>query len=473
MRRSLFVLAPLGFAAFAFACEDDPTNTGGPNLPEAGTFDSDRPDFDSSTPVPDAQPDAPVTPKGVTVVVTGRSGPKSGVTVVFHDAAGAVLETKQTGADGKATSAPSPTPAMATAVLGGDFNRNLLTWTGTEDGDELPAVVSEPGSIAVTNVTLPAWDGGFATYYAKIGGCTQNTTIPDEPLTLYVDPGCFRGAGGILIEARDEGDNAVGHTFKKPIALVNDGGTVAIDGLPGYAVPATVAVQVTGPAAILEGAESILHTVAGNTIFPAYGPDNGFMGNTGNNTTYERVYKVAPATFTEAINAAVMFDGTNQRIVGKRAPLAATVSLDANALPPELTGSSYDQTNPKRPIAKWTGATTGMRGGVVRIRFFDPTKDKATVWSIVVPAAGTEVTVPALPATLDDLLPTPDAGITWNGTPEVIFADSTLLVSGYATFRKVQGLVLPAFENDATVKDTVLPANGDFKITRWYQSFDR
>jgi hypothetical protein len=467
MRRFLFFLAPAGLAAFAFACEDDPTSNASVNFPEAGTVDSSRDPSDSST--PDALPDSgPPSPKGVTVVVTGRSGPKSGITVVFHDAAGAVLETKQTGADGKATSTPVPTPAMATAVLGGELSRQLLTWTGTEDGDELPAVVPEPGTLAELQITVPGEADGGVTYYASVGGCRTSSTIANEPITLFVENYCFRGAGALLVEAADDSDFALAHTFKKPLAIPTDAGVAVVNGLPAYTFnPTSVSVQVNGPANILEGAFVRLHEVANNTYFASR--DQGFAGSTASATTYERTFKIAPATFTEAINVSAAFEGANTRIIGKRAPVAATVTLDANALPPEITGSSYDQTNPKRPIAKWTGTMTGMRGGVIRLRFFDSQNEKATAWSIVVPATGNAVTAPALPASVDDLLPVPDSGVAWEGSPEIIFADSSLLVSGYATFRKVQGVVLPALDNDATVDDTVLPNNGDFKITRYPQ----
>src|SRR5687768_15366792 len=99
MRRFLFLLAPLGLAAFSFACEDDPTGSPSAGFPEAGLGDTNRPPSDSSTPGQDAQPDGPVAPKGVTVIATGRTGPAANITVLFHDATGAITETKKTGAD--------------------------------------------------------------------------------------------------------------------------------------------------------------------------------------------------------------------------------------------------------------------------------------------------------------------------------------------------------------------------------------
>src|SRR5688500_16961483 len=174
MRRSLFFLAPLGFAVFAFACEDDPTGNPSTGFPEAGTVDTNRPPNDSSTP-DGAQPDAPVTPKGVTVLATTRMGPAANITVLFHDATGAITETKKTGADGKATSVPTPTPAMATIVFGeGTFKRRLLTWTAVADGDELPAAVPEDPNLGPIDVSLagqPDAGGAQVQYYSHVGSC--------------------------------------------------------------------------------------------------------------------------------------------------------------------------------------------------------------------------------------------------------------------------------------------------------------
>ena len=72
-----------------------------------------------------------------------------------------------------------------------------------------------------------------------------------------------------------------------------------------------------------------------------------------------------------------------------------------------------------------------------------------------------------MPPALANLVPDSESGAGWDGPPEVIFADSNLLVGGYATFRKIQGAVLPAIDNDAVVEEAVIPANGDYKITHY------
>src|SRR4051812_20934073 len=104
MRKLVFLFAPATLALVALmACEQDSSGGGGQISFEGGSTSFDAPPpttVDGAT--PDATPDAPVVP-AVSVTVTSSRGPKAEVLVVFHDATGAVMETKVTGADGKAT----------------------------------------------------------------------------------------------------------------------------------------------------------------------------------------------------------------------------------------------------------------------------------------------------------------------------------------------------------------------------------
>lgn len=462
MRRSLFLLAPLGLAAFSFACEDDPLNNPNANLPEAGTFDADRPQNDGSTP-PDANPDAPVTPKGVTVIATGRTGPAANITVLFHDATGAITETKKTGADGKATSVPSPTPAMATIIFGeGTGNRRLVTWTGVADGDELPAIVPEQRS-ATVDVTPASYvpDAGAAQFESYVGGCGHYAGFVTEPWTMPADSYCSRGGSALLVRGSDNSDVTVGFAFKKPITLDADGGSIAVT--TGAWVP-PVAVSLTVSNTTNIGGTGIFSQIAANTVFTRA---------TGLGDTYSATFESAGPTFADAYNFTAAFAGassTNQRIIGRRVATTTTsVTLDANTLPPEITDTSLDETDKHRPIAKWTGAMTGMKGGVVRIFYgnLDGDTYTSTAWTLVVPATVNEVKAPALPASLDGILPVVEGGsYSWDSMPNIAFGDSTLLPD-YGTFRKVQGLVFPSVDENASADEAVIPQAGDFRITSW------
>lgn len=460
MRRILFALAPLGLAAFSFACEDDSGSNPSANLPEAGAFDSNRPDFDSSR--PDAQPDGPVAPKGVTVVATGRTGPVANITVLFHDATGAVTESKKTGADGKATSVPSPTPAMATVVFGeSTFRRRLVTWTGVADGDELPAVVPSDVDLGTVEVTLAGQpDAGTFNYYSWVGDCQQYANAPSEPWTMNVSQNCARGGGALLVRAADFNENTVGFAFKKPITLVTDGGVAQVT-TGGWVAPTKVTFSLTNTTDTT--ASAVFHQVANNTAFRSTGSFNDAA---------KSELESAGPTFADAYNGAVVFSGANgnfnaRRIIGRRVASATNaLTFDAAQLPPEVTATEIDATDKKRPTAKWSGTMTGMKGGVVRLFYLDSMSNGATTaWSIVVPATGNEVKAPALPASLESILPSAEAGQSvWDNTPTAAFADSNVLPD-YAAFRKIGGVLFPTVDEDASFEDAVLPAAGDYKIT--------
>src|SRR5262249_44457015 len=120
------------------ACED--SNNGGG---DGGAFSFDggfTPPPEPTNVPPGTPPPPPVAagPQPVTVVVTFRGAPKSGIEVVAHDATGAVVATQTTGADGK-TIFVTP-PAMVSALLGTTDpggGHQIITWTGVEGGDIL------------------------------------------------------------------------------------------------------------------------------------------------------------------------------------------------------------------------------------------------------------------------------------------------------------------------------------------------
>jgi hypothetical protein len=238
MRKAALVLGPLGllFAGSIFACENDGNVGGGPDLSLDGgapSFDAgQQPPIDGS--VPDVAPDAPPGPPSVTVTVTDRNGPKGNVRVVFHDAAGAVLETKLTGADGKASSAGA-LPAMASALLGSGYDRHIVTWTGVENGDDLAVKDVEPENdetvIGSYNVTLIGQVADQNAYQYDIYAGSCGTTFADTAtltgsLNLYKF--CVGSQSSVLVRAVDDGYTPIAHSFKKANPVPTDGGAVAV-----------------------------------------------------------------------------------------------------------------------------------------------------------------------------------------------------------------------------------------------------
>jgi len=478
MRRILPVIVPAISATlflFANACQDDSTD-GGFVLPEAGGFDVVAPKFDGS--IPDGGIDSPgdifVPPLPVTVHVTNKLGAESGISVVFSDANGAILETKTTDASGNATSAayPAATPAMATVVFApANGNRSILTWTAVEAGDVLPVV--DPGGdsfLAEYDVTLgsqiDAGAGGPNTYYANVGDCQLFSWDGNGTGIVNIYTSCYRGGDALLVTANDSTDTIVAYARKKGLVLPTDGGVVPVT-TDAFVAATNLSVSVSNPPASVVGSVR-LDQVVGSTTFLAV---NNGLPDTGPFT-----YAVAPSSVADAYAVAVSFPAGmyGRRIAGKRVAPTASISFDGNTdLPPAITNATYDlTTTPLRPSVTYEGTLTGMKGGVVRFRYFDQFEN-STDWSIVVPfsaMASTTVKAPQLPATFETILPQADGGGSgWNNFsgPEIAFADSNLLPD-YATFKKIQGAVLPA-ASSGSVTDIVLPQNGTYKITRWQE----
>lgn len=475
MRRTIVFVGPLLAAAFAFACEDDPSSNPGTQFPEAGAFDSSPPDYDGAVPPQnDAAPDVVDTPKPATVLVTGARGPQSGVTVVFHDALGAVVATKQTGADGKASQLPAP--AMATVVFDLEFRKELFTVTGIQPGDELPVVAPLNGTLATYGITLPGQftgdDGPSANYYAEVGGCTQYTGDPDSPITLYLEGYCWRGTGfgAVLVQGSNQNDAVVAHSFKKPAAMLTDGGALAVTTDAWVSPPSSVTVSVTNTTNMTGIAR--LSQIAGLDVFDARG--NGAMGD-----AYQATFETVGGAFADANQATVSFDdpdSPSRLSLASRGAPGGTIAFDGTRLLPGITAAEVDATSPKRPKATWTGSMAQAKGGYVRITRFDNQTETRIDWTLVVPpnaGATGSVTAPALPASLDGLFPTSDAGNTnWLATPEVVFVDSELLPD-YAAFRKIDGVLLsPQLLGAMAPESATLPKNGTFRMTHYVLLID-
>ncbi len=471
MRRIAIFVGPVVAAAVVSACENDDGTSSSLQFPEAGGFDSSQSELDSS--LPDAATDVVVPPQPVTVVVTNIDGTAmQGITVVFHDASGAVLETKQTAADGKAASTPSQAPAMATVVFGqGSSERELLTWTGVQGGDVLPVVAPPSGTLAEVEITIPGrftgTGGPTFNYYAQVGGCQAYSTIANEPIRVFVEPHCYSGAGAVLVAGSNTNDVIVAHASKKPVTTPTDGGVVAVTTDPWSVAPTDVTVSITNT-----------NDGSGSATFSQITNQTAFPESKSLDDTYQASFRAVSGSFVEAYNASVVFTNgvRSSRVLGKRVLPTGTITFDATQLPPALTAAAVDPTSKQRPTATWTGNVGAMKGGLVRLHWWDSPTESSTLWTIVVPAnnaASGAVTAPALPADFDEILPSADGGSrSWETTPEVSFVDSDI-VPDYATWRKLQGVIFTSsIVRSGNVERTVLPQNGGFRITNWHPHAD-
>ncbi|CAN5914129.1 hypothetical protein BH11MYX4_BH11MYX4_61340 [soil metagenome] len=468
MRRVLFGLSPVVAALSLFACEDSGSGGG------SGIFTTDGGSFEASPPseagpVGDGGGDAPAA-KNVTVSIVRGAAPAAGVTVVFHDTAGAVLETKTSGADGKATSSDGVSPAQATILLGGGGSRNLITYTALEAGDELLVrddadVLFQGGTYSVVTQGTFA-DGGAESMSASIGECQGYSST--SPIPVFLGIACVRPTTAVLARAfgpATGGSPVLAYAYAKGKATgPTDGGTAPLAVGPWLA-PTDVKVTLKNVPAETSTQATLFEIADGL----------GIENLTGAITRIDpgSTFKVAPG-FGDAYQAAGrMFPIAAQGAtitVAKRAAPSATVDIDFAAAPPALESTTLVSTTVQRPETSWTtlgGASLAtMDGGTVFVSWYDQSESGGT-WAFVVPPGVKSVKAPAMPTAADPWVPHPptDAGgaVTFND-PVVVFAEADTL-PGYAAFRKGIGLVIPlanVYQPDARA---ILPSNGTIKLT--------
>ena len=470
MRRAIVLASPFVAALALFACEDSGSGGGtGGFTTEAGTFEAGPPSEGGA--VKDGALDAPVAPKSVTVGVVRGLGPAVGATVVFHDAAGAVLESKVTGADGRATSSDGVAPAQASLLLGAGGNRHVITWTAVEPGDVLLARdddngIDPGGSFNVVTQGNFA-DGGAVTLTASVGDCTGFS--PSSPIPVFVGSSCTRPTAAVLARAFGPvGNNSVlAYAFAKgkpPVPTDAGVGSVAVGPWLG-----ATSVKVTPKNLPSQSsASAVLYEIADGL---------GILNETGSVTRIDpaTTYLVAPG-FADAYQAGGRMSpnsalGSVVTIARRSAP-AATNDIDFTGAPPAIDSATLDTTTIARPSAAWTtlgGASLAtMDGGAIVVSWYDQRESSGT-WTFVVPPGSKSVKAPAMPNTAEPWLPhgANDAGaaVTFQD-PMVIFAEADIL-PGYADFRKGIGLVIPLTDGYQPDARAILPANGTIKLTSY------
>lgn len=474
MRRIVLLAGPVAAALALFACEDSGSGGGtGTFTSEAGTFEAGPPG--EGGPPADGAIDAPLS-KNVTVSAVLGAGPEPGLTVVFHDGAGAVLETKTTGADGKATSSDGITPVQVSLLLGAGSSRHIITWTAVELGDELLARDEDgtgavnPGSYSVATQGNFS-DGGASSMTASIGDCTSFGGSV-SPINIFLGPTCVRAKTAVLARAFGPGEGSnplLAYAFVKgQAAPATDGGVVAASVGPWLAPSTTKVTPKNVPAGssttvtlheIADGLAILNGTGAGTRIDPA----TTYLVAPGFADAYQAGTRVFPSS---ASGATVT--------IARRAAPAATNDLDFATAPPVLDSATLDTTALAQPSATWTtqgGASLAtMDGGGVILSWYDERENRGT-WTFVVPPGAKAVKAPTLPKTAEAWLPhgANDAGAASTfQVPTVIFAESDLL-PGYAAFRRGVGLIIPLANGYQAEERAILPANGTLKMTSFRQ----
>jgi len=452
MRRTVLLLAPLVAAGALFACEND-SSSGAPGAftVEAGAFDAPA----SDSPAPDAEPPKPA---GVTVSVTRAGLPAAGISVVFHDAAGAVLQVVATGSDGKATSTGAA-PAMASALLGGSgavTRRHVVTWVDVKAGDVLSTIdFADPTVVAQYEVSFGSFaDGGAVAYNAGSGTCGGSG---DSPIAIPLSRGCLNATSSVLGIALDVASDPIAVAYKKGIAAPSTDGGVGAVTLGPWLTPSTLTVTVTNaPAGSIDA------------LVGEFSEGATYLSRTRSFVGGETTLAFAPG-FAEALEPAVLAvnaTGGGTRALIKRIPPGPAVAFDfATALPAILTGTN-DWSNVARPVIAWTSASplSGSDGGHVTLGWTDQGHEGG--WTFIVPPSATSVKAPALPAEAAAWLPTSGAFPETAG--QLIFADVDSVPS-YDVFRKGAGraLIGPGLFSGA-----LLPQNGTLRTTTFVVPLD-
>jgi hypothetical protein len=456
MRRALFALGPVVLLAGAvFACEDDPSNLGGPSF---GLDAGPQPALDSgSQPFDGSSPDAPVGPPKVTVSIRSAEGaPKANVLVVFHDATGAVLETKVTGADGKASST-GVLPSMASALVESGFRRNIVTWTGVENGDELvlrDVAVQSEDVLGQVNVTLPGPFQNSTQYDYAAAGCSNGSD--STTATIYLFPYCARSPSSILATGRNVDGQIVGHSFKKGNAVPTDGGAVDV-ATGAWKPPSNVVLTVDNIAQNFASAELI-------EVADGYGYRNDFaQGLEGT-----RTFTIADG-FADALQANLYLSGEPlgvRQIIAKRVAPTGSLTIDAAQALPAITSVDVTGADSQRPVVSWSATTGSFDGGLIRMWYYGA-EEANYHWTFVVPPGSSSVTAPALPAEAASFLPTKDdAGATAVfRDPQVLFLEADVLPS-YAQFRTQQGAIVD-LDQPLDSSFPVVPVNGTFRASTY------
>ncbi len=463
------LVAPLALGLVGlFACEDEPSNGQTFDFPEAGLSDTTQPPIDSSTPPPDAPFDALPKPTTVSVIVTGRDGPRADVTIVFHDATGGVVETKTTGANGTAVSTVATAPAMVTALVGTNNDKHLVTWTGVEGGDalQLRDIDRTTGLVGNINVSFPyvMTDAGAIRATIEASGCdyfAENGTGPFQ-VPLYGD--CYRASTSVLATAFDEGDTLVGYSFSKTVAPPADGGEASVT-TGDWNPPTTTTVMLANTSAN-DRYEVDLYEISQGF---------GYRKRGVRDVDVASVPFATAGGFADAIQGNMMIrTSSGSRAVVKRQPVSTSITLDWGQALPTINDVTRDATDARRPTFTWTAAASlaNTDGGILRTRFYG-TQDANYFWTFVVPPNATSVKAPALPAQAEDWLPIADAGAEAYGElPDVLFVESDLL-PGYAQFRAQQGVLLGIDTRSTRLGGNIsvptLPQNGSLRATLYHQ----
>ena len=432
-----------------------------PNRPDAK-----RADDGGIVDEPDAQTTGLLT---VTVYNEYGSGDTS-ASVVFQKADGTVVQRLPTDANGEATSTVDAGDLVTVARINYNGDNELFTFVGVKPGDHLlsgyPRTVLANSSYGEVSAKLAPFDG--AAFYRVDTGCLYIDDADAEGNALVgLYEQCHDPTGNIPLYAyaMDSQGRLIAYATR---TLANGGaGSIQIDASEWRTDFATTSISVTN-----SPAESALypHLYVDNQPLPerfSFDPTLPINPQPGENVN-------GTAVLPKGLGTGYVYDveqfvytgqNTQYRLLSQRksGTVPASIAIDGAQLLPYLTGRNLVGTgDPQRPKLTWAAAASlaGTDGGIVQTGWYDNANQRYHVWSFSVPAAATEVQLPALPDSLAEYRPSVDVG---PREPDVVFIDADG-VAGYDAFRQ---LVRSYTYANGTVFRAVL-GNGDLKVRATY-----
>ncbi len=422
---------------------------------------------DNYVPAPDSGQDAGQDagpPTTATVIVTKGGAPDVGVTVVFEDAAGTLVGTVVTGADGKATNTVAA-GSQLTVALGAAGSRQLITYLGVKPGDVINVAERITRDLSITQTVFGG--GGGDTIVAGNLNCSTNALSTGSVVGISLTPDCISGATFPILSQLYQGGNY--YSFKKANALAASG-TTNVSGLSAWTLGTAFTMDVSN-APNGGNANAVLGQIANNQSY-ATSPDNAFSLMAGAGTANFTTATGYPDAFQGEVQFTSFIAGgySQTTTFAKRiASGVATQALDLSAgLLPGLTAPVTSQAS-ARPVISWTATASlaGTDSGVVDISFLQPVDgggNENVEWTFIVPPGTLSVTAPQLPAQLAAFQPSAASVL---GTPNVAFFESDLIAS-YDVVRQQAGafgLTRVPVGSFSNIQSPALPAPGTLRIT--------
>lgn len=469
MRRHAIFLPPLVAIATFIACDDSDSQGG-----DGGTFTFDGGHFEGSLPTLPPEPPgdsgqdvADTGPLPVSILVTFHGQPKSGVSVIAHDATGTVIGTNTTGADGRATFI-GVQPSMVSALLGtttGNFGgHQIVTWLGVQPGDLILAQDTELSGapLGYYEVSVPeaGLDGG-AQYQGYVGNCAGFG--PPLPLEIGMRYECVRASNSVLVGGYDLNGGFLGYSFKRALpAVATDGGTTPVT-TGAWAAPGNTDVVVTNVNPNTGSGFAHLFEIADN---------NGYENVNGGTPDGSATPFRTATGFADALQGGFRFQPNassgSTLTVSKRTAVASSVSLDFSTALPSITQANLDKSDVSRPSVTImsSGSLGATDGGAYYLAYYPPGADFPDVWTFVTPPGTTTVKAPAMPAAAAPWLPKAgDGGVGASSfrDPYILFLETDTL-PGYDEFRQGAGVLIP-YSGGGQESKIVLPKNGTLRMT--------